>query len=76
MFGSNVNNDQNNQHNVQEKRIHNENNIMSDFLANYASRSTTLTNYCLCTCCHKTDIPRSQLSYSKNQSTIMTILLL
>ena len=23
------------------------------------TRSTTLTNYCLCTCCHKTDIPRS-----------------
>ena len=24
------------------------------------TKSTTLTNYCLCTCCHKTDIPRSQ----------------
>ena len=24
------------------------------------TQSTTLTNYCLCTCCHKTDIPRSQ----------------
>ena len=60
MFGSNVNDDQNNQHNVQEKRIHHENNIISDFPANYTSQSTTLTNYCLCTCCHKTDIPRSQ----------------
>ena len=60
MFGSNVNDDQNNQHNVQEKRIHNENTIISDFPANYTSQSTTLTNYCLCTCCHKTDIPRSQ----------------
>ena len=60
MFGSNVNNDQNYQHNVQEKRIHYENNIISDFPANYTSLSTTLTNYCLCTCCHKTDIPRSQ----------------
>ena len=58
-FGSNVSNDQNNQHNVQEKRIHYENNIISDFPANYTSQSTTLTNYCLCTCCHKTDIPRS-----------------
>ena len=60
MFGSNVNDNQNNQHNVQEKRIHHENNIISDFLANYTSQSTTLTNYCLCTCCYKTDIQRSQ----------------
>ena len=60
MFGFNVNDDQDSQHNVQENRIHNENNIISDFLANYTTQSTTLTNYCLCTCCHKTDIPRSQ----------------
>ena len=26
----------------------------------YMTQTTTLTNYCLCTCCHKTDIPRSQ----------------
>ena len=57
MFGSNVNDDHNSQHKVQEKRIHNENNIIFDFQANYTS---TLTNYCLCTFCHKTDIPRSQ----------------
>ena len=60
MFGSHINDDQNSQHNVQENRIHNENNIISDFPANYTSQSTTLTNYCLCTCCHKTDIPQSQ----------------
>ena len=60
MFGSNVHDDQNNQDNVQEKRIYYENNIMSDFPANYTFQSTTLTNYCSCTCCHKTDIPRSQ----------------
>ena len=24
------------------------------------TQTTILTNYCLCTCCHKTDIPRSQ----------------
>ena len=60
MFGSNVNDDHNSQYIVQEKRIHNENNIIFDFPANYTSQSTTLTNYCLCTCCHKTDIPRSQ----------------
>ena len=60
MFGSNVNDHQNSQCNVQENRIHNENNIICDFPANYTNQSTTLTNYCLCTCCHKTDIPRSQ----------------
>ena len=60
MYGSNVNDDQNNQDNVQERRIHYENNIISHFPANYTSQSTTLTNYCLWTCCHKTDIPRSQ----------------
>ena len=31
-----------------------------DFPAQYMTQSTTLTNYSLCTCCHKTDIPRSQ----------------
>ena len=60
MFGSNVNDDLNSQYKVQDKRIHNENNIIFDFPANYTSQSTTLTNYCLCTCCHKTDIPRLQ----------------
>ena len=60
MFGSNINDNQNGQHNVQENRIHNENNIIFDFPVNYMSQSTTLSNYCLCTCCHKTDIPRSQ----------------
>ena len=60
MFGSNVNDDQNSQHNVQEQRIHNENNIRFDFSANYTSQRTTLTNYYLCTCCHKTDISKSQ----------------
>ena len=37
-----------------------ENNITCDFSLNYTTQSTTLTNYCLCTCCHKTDKPRSQ----------------
>ena len=59
MFGSNVNYHQNSQHNVQENRIHNESNIIGDFPANYTTQSTTLTYYCLCTCGHKTDIPRS-----------------
>ena len=60
MFGSNVNDNQNDEHNVQDQTIHHENNMISDFPANYSSQSTTLTNYCLCTCCHRTDIPRPQ----------------
>ena len=60
MFGSHVNHDQHSQDNVQESRPHNENNITCDFPTNYTTQSTTLTNYCLCTCCHKTDIPRLQ----------------
>ena len=60
MFGSHVNHDQHSQDNVQESRTHNENNITCDFPTNYTTQSTTLTNYCLCTCCHKTDIPRLQ----------------
>ena len=60
MFGSNINNEQDSQDNVQESRTHNENNITCDFPANHTTQSTTLTNYCLCTCCHKTDIPKSQ----------------
>ena len=47
-------------YNVPENRIQNKNNIISDFPANYTSQSTTVTNYCLCTYCHKTEIPRSQ----------------
>ena len=31
-----------------------------NFPAQYMTQSMTLTNYCLCTCCPKTDIPRSQ----------------
>ena len=65
MLGPNVNDDQNSQHNIQENRIHHENNIISDFPANYTSQSTTLTSYCLYTCCHKTDIPRSQCTIFK-----------
>ena len=35
-------------------------NMTYDFPSQYMTQSTTLTNYCLYTCCHKTDIPRSQ----------------
>ena len=58
MFGSHVNHYQDSQDNVQEHRTHNENNITYDFPTQYTIQSTILTNYCLCTCCHKTDIPR------------------
>ena len=54
------NHEQASQDNVQESRTHNENNITCDFPTNHTTQSTTLTNYCLCTCCHKTDIPRTQ----------------
>ena len=59
-LGSNVNHDQDSQDNVQQCRTQNENNITYDFPAQYTTQSTTLTNYCLCTCCHKTDVQRSQ----------------
>ena len=60
MFGSNVNHDQDSHSNVQESRIDYVNNITYDFPTSYTTQSTTLTNYCLCTCFHKTDIPRLQ----------------
>ena len=60
MFGSYVNHDKYSQDNVQESRMHHANSLTCDFPANYTTQTTTLTNYCLCTCCHKTDIPRSQ----------------
>ena len=60
MFGSNKNHDQDSQGNVQEHRTDDANNITYDFSASYTTQNTTLTNYCLCTCCHKTDIPKLQ----------------
>ena len=34
--------------------------ITCDFPVNDTTQPTIFTNYCLCTCCHNTDIPRSQ----------------
>ena len=34
--------------------------MICNFPSLYMTQTTILTNYCLCTCCHKTDIPRSQ----------------
>ena len=60
LFGSNLTHDQNDQNTVHRSRTHNESNMTCNFPTQYMTQSTTLTNYCLCTCCHKTDIPRSQ----------------
>ena len=57
---SNLNHEQGIQDNVHESRTCNENNMKCDFPSLYMTQSSTLTNYCLCTCCHKTDIPISQ----------------
>ena len=60
LFGSNVTHEQNDQDTVHGSRTHNKSNMTCNFPTHYMTQSTTLTNYCLCTCCHKTDISRSQ----------------
>ena len=60
LFGSNLTHEQNDQDTVHGSRTHNESNMTCDFPTQYMTQSMTMTNYCLCTCCHKTDIPRSQ----------------
>ena len=60
LFWSHLNHEEDSQDNVHESRTHNENNMTCDFPSLYMTQTTTLTNYCLCTCCHKTDIPRLQ----------------
>ena len=60
MFGSDVNHDQHSQDKVQESTSHPANNTTCDFPTNDTTQTTKLTNYCQCTCCHNTDIPRSQ----------------
>ena len=60
LFGSQFTHEQNDQDTIYRSRTDKESNMTCDFPAQYMTQSTTLTNYCLCTCCHKTDIPRSQ----------------
>ena len=60
LFVSNLTHEQNDQDTVHRSRTLNESHMICDFPTHYMTQSTTLTNYCLCTCCHKTDIPRSQ----------------
>ena len=60
LFGSNFTHEQNDQDTVYRSRTYIESNMTCNFPAQYMTQTTTLTNYCLCTCCHKTDIPRSQ----------------
>ena len=60
MFGSDIIHDQHTHHNVEPSITHSTNNITCDFRTNYTFQPTICTNYCICTCCHNTDIPRSQ----------------
>ena len=60
LFGSNVNHEQDDQDTVHGSRTHNENNMTCHFPSQYMTQNTTLTNYCMCICCHKTDTPRLQ----------------
>ena len=59
LFGSNFTHEQNDQHTLYRSRTDNESNMTYNFPAQYMTQSTILTNYCLCTCFHKTDIPWS-----------------
>ena len=59
-LGHNFTHERNDQDIVYKSRTDNESNMTYYFLAQYMTQSTTLTNYSLCTCCHKTDIPRLQ----------------
>ena len=59
-FGSNVNHEQGSQDNLHDGHTHHKNNVTCDLPSLYMTQMTILTNHCLCTCCHKTDIPRSQ----------------
>ena len=60
LFGLHFTHEQNDQDTVYRSRTYNENNRTRNFPAQYMTQSTTLTNYSLCTCCHKTEIQRSQ----------------
>ena len=60
LFGSNLTHEQNDQDTVHRSRTDNESNMTCNFPTQYMTQSTTLTNYCLCTCCHESDIQRSQ----------------
>ena len=76
MFGSNINHEQDSQSTVQESRTDDVNNITCDFPTSYTTQSTTLT---ITVCVHvaiKLIYQYCNVSYSKNQSTILTILLL
>ena len=76
MSGFNVNHYQHSQDNVEESSTHPANNITCDFPAN----DTTQPTYSQITVCVHVAItliyPDHNVSYSKNQSTIVTILLL
>ena len=58
LCGSSLNHEQDDKDKVHGSRTHNESNMMCDSPSHYMTQSTTFTNYCPCTCCHKTDIPK------------------
>ena len=60
VFWSKVNNEKCSEDNIHDSRRQNANNVRHDLPSLYMTQTTTLTNYCLCTCCHRTDIPKSQ----------------
>ena len=74
-FGSNLGHEQNDKDRVHGSRTHNESNITCNFPAQYMTQSTTLTKYCLCTCCHETNTPRSQCIIFKESNTTWAMLL-
>ena len=58
MFESDIIHDQHTHHNVEQSITHTTNNITCDSRTSYTFQPTICTNYCTCTCCHNTDIPR------------------
>ena len=81
MFGSDISHDQHTQDNVEQSRTDSTNIITRDFRANYTFQPTICTNYWLCTCCHNTDIPRSQCiifkesNYNFDNTVVVEVLL-
>ena len=60
VFGPKGINEKCSEDNIHDSRRHNANNLTQDLPSLYMTQTMTLTNYCLCTCCHRIDIPKSQ----------------
>ena len=75
LFGSNLNHEQGSHDNVHESRTHNINNMTCDFPSLYMTQTTILT---ITACVHVAIKPiykDHNVSYSKNQSTTLEMLL-